>query len=380
MRRPQAGSTHTSRGLRTTTSTRPACPTSRTRCTLHACTRDDTAPHSGQPSFKINWLHLDPATAQRQVDRVDHPISGQVEDHARSVAPRARRLEHSSWPFLDGCLNTPISAQGHEPLHQRLYFAPGLVPSAGRRVDARDVRAVLLFYVGVVAALYVAFQVFTVQRTLGLFLCYAAGLILGVVGPVIYTVWRRGRPLADLGLTGKNWRQAVGLGLILGAVQFFLTLYGYRLPAAVDWVPLLAMSLMVGLFEAIFFRGFVQTRLSASFGPIPGVIAAAILYAVYHVGYGMGLAEMAFLFALGLVYGVAYACVNNVLVLWPVLIPLGSFYNNVRSGGIELPWAAIAGFVDVMAIMLTVILLARRRERRKVDQPVTQPPIPAAHA
>jgi uncharacterized protein len=261
-----------------------------------------------------------------------------------------------------------------------VLVAPGLVPSAGRRVDARDIRAVLLFYLGVVAALYLAFQVFTVQRTLGLFLCYAAGLILGVVGPVIYTVWRRGRPLADLGLTGKGWRQAVGLGLILGAVQFFLTLYGYRLPAPVDWVPLLAMSLMVGLFEAIFFRGFIQTRLSASFGPIPGVIAAAILYALYHVGYGMGLAEMAFLFALGLVYGVAYACVDNVLVLWPVLIPLGSFFNNVRSGGIELPWAAIAGFVDVMAIMLTAILLARRRERRKLDQPVTQPPIPAAHA
>jgi membrane protease YdiL (CAAX protease family) len=260
-----------------------------------------------------------------------------------------------------------------------VLVAPGLVPSAGRRVDALDIRAVLLFYVGVVAALYVAFQVFTVQRTVGLFLCYAAGLILGVVGPVIYTVWRRGRPLADLGLTRKNWRQAVGLGIILGAVQFFLTLYGYSLPTAVDWVPLLAMSLMVGLFEAIFFRGFIQTRLSASFGPIPAVIAAAILYALYHVGYGMGLAEMAFLFALGLVYGVAYACVNNVLVLWPVLIPLGSFYNNLRSGGIELPWAAIAGFVDVMAIMLTVILLARRRERRKVDQQVMQPPIPAAH-
>jgi hypothetical protein len=29
-----------------------------------------------------------------------------------------------------------------------------------------------------------------------------------------------------------------------------------------------------------------------------------------------------FLFALGLVYGIAYACVNNVLVLWPVLIPI----------------------------------------------------------
>jgi uncharacterized protein len=247
-----------------------------------------------------------------------------------------------------------------------VLLAPGLVPSARRQVDGRDIRAVLLLYVGVVGALYVAFQVFTVDRTLGLFLCYAAGLILGVVGPVIYTVWMRRRPLADLGLTTKNWRQAVGLGLALGLIQFFLTLYGYDLPAPVDWVPLLTMSLMVGLFQAIFFRGFVQTRLSASFGTIPGVVAAAALYALYHVGYGMGMREMAFLFGLGLVYGIAYACVNNVLVLWPVLIPIGSFYNNLQSGEISLPWAAIAGFVDVIAIMVAAIWLAHRRERRAV--------------
>jgi hypothetical protein len=71
------------------------------------------------------------------------------------------------------------------------------------------------------------------------------------VEPVIYTVWRRGRSLVDLGLGARNWRQAAGLGLILGAVQFFLTLYGYDLPAPVDWVALLTMSLMVGLFEAM---------------------------------------------------------------------------------------------------------------------------------
>jgi uncharacterized protein len=247
-----------------------------------------------------------------------------------------------------------------------VLLAPGLVPNAGRHVDGRDIGAVLLLYVGVVGALYLAFHVFTVDRTLGLFLCYAAGLILGVVGPVIYTVWMRGRPLADLGLTTKNWRQAVGLGLVLGLIQFFLTLYGYDLPAPVDWVPLLTMSLMVGLFEAVFFRGFVQTRLSASIGTVPGVVAAAALYALYHVGYGMGMREMAFLFGLGLVYGIAYACVNNVLVLWPVLIPLGSFYNNLQSGGFELPWAAIAGFVDVMGIMFAAIWIAHRRERRAV--------------
>ena len=80
----------------------------------------------------------------------------------------------------------------------------------------------------------------------------------------------------------------------------------------------------------------------------------------------MGMREIAFLFGLGLVYGIAYACVNNVLVLWPVLIPIGSFYNNLKSGEISLPWAAIAGFVDVIAIMVAAIWLAHRRQRRAV--------------
>jgi hypothetical protein len=70
--------------------------------------------------------------------------------------------------------------------------------------------------------------------------------------------------------------------------------------------------------------------------------------------------------------------VNSVLVLWPLLIPIGSFFNNLQSGNIDLPWAAIAGFVDVMAIMFTAIWLAHRRERRIAGQSPEKPPIPAA--
>jgi hypothetical protein len=65
-----------------------------------------------------------------------------------------------------------------------------------------------------------------------------------------------------------------------------------------------------------------------------------------------------------MVYGIAYACVNNVLALWPLLIALGSFYNSCQSGEIDLPWASIAGFVDVMAIMFAAVWFAHSRERR----------------
>jgi membrane protease YdiL (CAAX protease family) len=251
-----------------------------------------------------------------------------------------------------------------------VLLAPGLIPCGDHRVDMRDVRAVLVLYVGVVTALSLAFRVFTVDNTLGLFVFYATGMLLGVVGPVVYTVWRRGRSLADLGLRLDNWREAVALGLALATVQFFLTLYGYGLPEPVDWVPLAVMALMVGLFEAVFFRGFIQTRLSASFGPVGGVGAAAGLYALYHVGYGMGPKEMVFLFGLGVVYAVAYACVTNILVLWPLLLPMGSFFNNLEAAEITMPWAAILGFADILAVMLTAVWIAYRRGRRAAVQSV----------
>lgn len=129
-------------------------------------------------------------------------------------------------------------------------------------------------------------------------------------------------------------------------------------------MPLLVMALTVGVFESIFFRGFVQTRLQDGLGDVAGIAAAAVLYALYHVGYGMGVEDMLFLGALGVVYAVAFALVRNLLVIWPLLTPLGSFYANVTTGDIPLPWAAILGWVDVLALMTAILLLGFRHQRR----------------
>ena len=50
------------------------------------------------------------------------------------------------------------------------------------------------------------------------------------------------------------------------------------------------------------------------------MLGAAALYALYHVGYGMMGREMIFLFGLGVTYAIAYRLVQNVLVLWPLLM------------------------------------------------------------
>ena len=238
----------------------------------------------------------------------------------------------------------------------------------GGRLDVGDLVAIVAVYVPTVGLFRLAFGVFGTDNLWGLFLSFAGGLVLGVAGPVVYTVWLRGRTLRTLGLGVHNLRATLALAVLLAGVQFAMTLWGVALPAPVDWVPLLAMSLVVGLFEAVLFRGFIQTHIQTSFGTVAAVVGAAALYAIYHVGYGMGGDEMLFLFGLGVVYAVAFRLVDNLLVLWPLLTPLGAFFNNLEAGDIELPWASIAGFADVLAVMGVVVWLAVRHQRKLTRQ------------
>ena len=229
----------------------------------------------------------------------------------------------------------------------------------------RDLWMIAVLYVAVVAVMRLAFVVFGTEHIPGLFLSFAGALLLGVVGPVVYTVWTKNGSLRDLGLRIDNWRSTALLAALFATVQFAITLWGYQLPSPVNWVPLLVMALVVGVFESIFFRGFIQNRLEVRFGARIGVGVAAVLYGVYHVGYGMGLTDIAFLTGLGVTYAVAFSLTRNVLVLWPLLTPLGSFYAQVENGDIELPWASIMGFADVFAIMVAALWLAYRHEKKR---------------
>jgi hypothetical protein len=240
------------------------------------------------------------------------------------------------------------------------------------RADRVDLAVIIGLYAAVVAGLWLAFVVFTTDNVLGLFLSYGSALVVGVAGPVFYTVWVRRRPLASLGLTLGDWRATTALAVVFAGVQFFLTLARAEYPAPEVWLPLLAMALPVGLFEAVFFRGFIQNRLETSFGLVPAVAVAAGLYGLYHIGYGMGLNEVAFLFGLGIVYAVAFRVAGSILVLWPLLTPLGSFFNQIQGGDIVMPMESILGFADVLVLMLAAIWFARRHERRRgVEQATT---------
>ncbi|HSK97851.1 MAG TPA: hypothetical protein VK891_14610 [Euzebyales bacterium] len=128
----------------------------------------------------------------------------------------------------------------------------GAGPWVGGRVDRGDLLTVVVLYAAVVGLFRLAFVGFTQANVAGLFVAFAAGLLVGTAGPIAYTTWVRHRPLSTLGLGLHRLPATVALAVVFAAVQFAVTLWGYRLPAPVEWVPLLVMSVVVGLFEAVF--------------------------------------------------------------------------------------------------------------------------------
>lgn len=233
----------------------------------------------------------------------------------------------------------------------------------------RDTIVALVSYVLVVATLFTAFQIFTTERVAANFISFGPLALagLGVAVPVFYTVLVRRRPLADLGLTKRQLLPALALGLLLGWDTYRNTLATLDVDWGLTLVPLVAMALAVGLFEAVFFRGWLQLRFEAAFGLVPGLILGALAYSLYHVGYGMTGEEMLFLFGLGLTFGAFFRLTKNVFLLWPFYTPIGGLYTNLREG-LALPFEATYGFVIVLGLMAAIIISGAKLGQQKNEQ------------
>jgi membrane protease YdiL (CAAX protease family) len=230
----------------------------------------------------------------------------------------------------------------------------------------KDLLAVSISWVLVVAALYAA--TFLVGQNvwggIGYFLLYAvlgAG-IFGVGLPLYWIVVVRKRPLSDLGITSRWLWLSLGLQLVFAALQYAGTLAKGGMPGFEGFIPLLTLSLTIGFFEAVFWRGWVLLRLEEAFGLIPAILLGSALYAAYHIGYGMPPNEMVFLFFIGIMYAAAFRLTKNIFILWPVFQPMGQLVTLINDG-LELPLLSSLGFVEALIGMLVLVWLAHRYAR-----------------
>jgi len=116
------------------------------------------------------------------------------------------------------------------------------------------------------------------------FAFYYAILLL----PVIIAMKSTGQNLGSMGINGRDMGRMVVLGLTLSAILF--TVQGFIAPSvgggftgfSLSQAYGLMLFTMVGFSEEIVWRGYVQTRLIAYSGTIKGLVAASLLFALWH--------------------------------------------------------------------------------------------------
>ncbi len=231
----------------------------------------------------------------------------------------------------------------------------------------KDFAAVVLSCFLVVGSLYTATVIVgsNVWGGMAYFILYAVvgALLFGVGLPLYWMVVVRKRPIADLGFTTRWLGVSIILQLVFAGFQFMGTLAKNPLPPFEELVPLIALALSIGFFEAVFWRGWVLLRLEESFGTIPAILFGSALYAAYHIGYGMPASEMIFLFFIGLMFATVFRLTKNVFILWPIFQPMGQLVTLIKDG-LTLPLLASLGFIEVLIVMLVLVWLAARYQKK----------------
>ena len=99
---------------------------------------------------------------------------------------------------------------------------------------------------------------------------------------------RTGQKLGSIGISRKDLGKSTVLGFLMSII--LIVIYTLVLPYLgmkfVGYSPTLlygiALFTMVGFSEETVFRGYIQTRLTARFGNVRGLVVTSLLFALYH--------------------------------------------------------------------------------------------------
>jgi len=226
---------------------------------------------------------------------------------------------------------------------------------------SKDLFAVLFDYALITGVFYLSFQVITIKNVAAQFITFGVIgiLFLGIMAPALYSTRVMKRPLSAIGIKKDKLLLSIGLCIVFSVIQYFLTLNTLALPDFKTLFPLISMVIAVGFFENVFFRGFAQLRIEESFGIIPGIILSAIIYCLYHVGYGMAGSEYVTLLIIGLIYSAIFRLTSSIFILFPLLTPMGAIFTNIKEG-LTMPFEASYGFSLVILFSIIGLVVIQR--------------------
>lgn len=182
-------------------------------------------------------------------------------------------------------------------------------------------------------------------------------LLVCTLLPALVITKVAGEGWAGLGFTKRRWWLALPLTLFfgLGSLPFYLQLAN---EAGVDPIQHLAYNMVV-LWEPLFVYGWLQLRFTRAFGWLPGIVLAALGFAIYHLG-SVPVSAVAVFLGSGLLFCVLMALTRNLWTLFPIAAGVSSGIGTLQSG-LSFDWTAFATGLVVLVLQVLILVVVMRR-------------------
>ncbi|MDO5739073.1 MAG: hypothetical protein Q4P07_02885 [Ornithinimicrobium sp.] len=210
-----------------------------------------------------------------------------------------------------------------------------------------------------------------VGTLLGFWGCYWAGaainewfllvgvVVLGTAIPALTVLRQRGEGLRGLGIRRRFLFLSLVISAVLGAGSAYQLIY-LAAEQGVPVVPHLMANLVV-LWEPFFVFGWLFLRWERAFGWLPAILLSGIGFALQHVGsvpleVALGFGMFAVLF------GILFALVRNLAILWPLFYPVASGIGTLQAGFV-MGWSDVVLGLVLLVVQVAVLAVLSKSAR-----------------
>ena len=189
----------------------------------------------------------------------------------------------------------------------------------------------------------------------------------GIFGALYHTLVIQKMTLKDLGirfdLSGRMLLISIGLGIAQALLFTFEA--NQPLHFTTDHLEAIAYILLAGIFELVFFYGYLQHEFEKAFGVVPSLLLAAGIYSLHHIGFQPGV--YLDLFIVGLVFlGIFRSAGRYILVLYPFAWGVGACWDVLLDDQINAEyfrWEGVVIYAILIAIAFIINLHLAKKKR-----------------
>jgi hypothetical protein len=191
-------------------------------------------------------------------------------------------------------------------------------------------------------------------------LYYTAAVLAVVLFPLWWVCRHRGRPLAEIGITSRRWKESLLISVIVAIPFLWLITTQYGATYGDALIPhILANALY--LWEPFFVFCWLELQFSRSFGIVPGIVLAGVCFGAYHLGT-YPLPGIAVLMVYGIVFAAIFSLTENILALWPVAWAASSAKGTL-AGGMVFSWDVVVFSAVLVLVQILCIAWVWRKEK-----------------